>query len=639
MSDLREAHAQKQSHATAQKRRRLEVEEAEREERIQEMRQLSQSLSEGSQQVNRKVRQTSLDECDAAARLDVTQACVSRMWYRASLPFHMVSFKEVVDAFDAVCEYGAMTGRTTFPLPSAPSLRNERLDAEVARLERDLEMHKKSVEQYGLSLQSDGKDNMAHRHLLNVVTCTPLGPQFRETVDVSGDYNNAQQTATNLLEAIGRMSTEEQNALVTVVTDTPAVNRAAWNIIHRKLPKVQCIPCSAHCLNLHFKHIFQNIPEFQETVASAKEIVKRFSNTDFARAQLRKATPSCTKSPQHPSGRNIELYKPGETRFATNYRMLSRLAELKGALRQVAASQLYETTCTERKNPCPVTDIIVDKKFWARLEAWVLLLAPAYKLLREVDTYKPTMSAVYEGALEIQSQYDSCTATFAPNGPLPKSVQTNLKKQWVADWEYLHVDFHAAAYALHPKYQDESMPSNSDIWPGFLTVCDKLLGPEEGALAVEQYNCYHERQGIFGMDMAVKSASRQEPYAWWKCYGAGTPQLQSLAMKVLSQPSSASSAEQSWSEYDFVHNKRRNRLKSAVAAKLVFVHANLRLLSKQKSYARHAQLLVESDKLRSKLSSGDWDGDCSEGDDCDIGSHATVELDTNSFLRDDGDDS
>src|SRR6056300_616892 len=92
------------------------------------------------------------------------------------------------------------------------------------------------------------------------------------------------------------------------------------------------------------------------------------------------------------------------------------------------------------------------------------------------------------------------------------------------------------------------------------------------------------------------------------------PQLQSLAMKVLSQPSSASSAEQSWSEYDFVHNKRRNRLKAEVASKLVFVHANLRLLSRQKSYARHAQLLAESEKLRSSLSNGDWDGDCSEDD-------------------------
>ena len=89
---------------------------------------------------------------------------------------------------------------------------------------------------------------------------------------------------------------------------------------------------------------------------------------------------------------------------------------------------------------------------------------------------------------------------------------------------------------------------------------------------------YTEGVGLFGCGMAKNSASRMQPHALWKSYGSTTPQLQRLAMRLLSQPAIAAASEQSWSEYDYVHDKRRNRLKTKVANKLVFVHSNLRII-------------------------------------------------------------
>ena len=42
--------------------------------------------------------------------------------------------------------------------------------------------------------------------------------------------------------------------------------------------------------------------------------------------------------------------------------------------------------------------------------------------------------------------------------------------------------------------------------------------------------------------------------------------------------SSSSAAERNWSTYDFIHNKKRNRLTEDRARDLVYVHSNLRLL-------------------------------------------------------------
>ena len=120
-----------------------------------------------------------------------------------------------------------------------------------------------------------------------------------------------------------------------------------------------------------------------------------------------------------------------------------------------------------------------------------------------------------------------------------------------------------------------------------------------------------------------------DPACWWKSYGSSTPQLQQLAMRVLSQPSSAASSEQSWSEYDFVHSEKRNRLKGDIASKLVYVHSNLRLLGRIKLYNRHEVLMATSDlsaaEMQSlKLHPDEWDGDCSEDDEInDLESAAT----------------
>ncbi|GKD92182.1 hypothetical protein Tco_1372019, partial [Tanacetum coccineum] len=59
------------------------------------------------------------------------------------------------------------------------------------------------------------------------------------------------------------------------------------------------------------------------------------------------------------------------------------------------------------------------------------------------------------------------------------------------------------------------------------------------------------------------------------------PELErSLAFKVLGQPTSSSCCERNWSTYSFIHSLRRNKLSPKRAEDLVFIHNNLRLLSR-----------------------------------------------------------
>ncbi len=75
-------------------------------------------------------------------------------------------------------------------------------------------------------------------------------------------------------------------------------------------------------------------------------------------------------------------------------------------------------------------------------------------------------------------------------------------------------------------------------------------------------------------------------------FGSEWPKLQSVAQKVLSQISCAFACKRNWSTYDFIHNKKRNRLRPDRANDLVEVFSNLRLISKVNNIEYEEQMVA-----------------------------------------------
>lgn len=396
-----------------------------------------------------------------------------------------------VDAFDAVCKYGALTGAQTFSLPSEYSLRNSRLDAEVKRLEAEVRRFEEAVSEFGLSVQSDGKDSMARTHLVNIITTNPTGARFVETIDISGVRRNARNTAQLLVDAAKKLQAQGYH-VVSIVTDTPSVNRKAWKIIEKELPHTLCMPCGAHCMNLHLKHCFKELDGIEQLINDAKTLVKRFSNVDFARHMLRTHCRKFTVDVDHPAGRQLEMYKPGDTRFATNLRMFIRLLEVKKVLTYIVASPEYEA-----------------RKFWADVKEVVDLFLPAYLALREFDSHKPASYRVYETCLELQTHYQESKSKYAKQ----------CGDQWKKDWEYLHSQLHSAAHVLHPRYRDVKHHLDKTVWTDFLFVAERVLGAEKASKAVNQFQNYRTNQGLYGSNLAQAQIDKVEPCNWWANFG------------------------------------------------------------------------------------------------------------------------
>jgi hypothetical protein len=95
-----------------------------------------------------------------------------------------------------------------------------------------------------------------------------------------------------------------------------------------------------------------------------------------------------------------------------------------------------------------------------------------------------------------------------------------------------------------------------------------------------EYARFSGCSGAFSDSDCLRDRGLMDPKDWWVIYGASTPNIQALAFKLLCQPCSSSCCERNWSTYSFIHSLKRNKLTPARAEDLVYVHTNLRLLSR-----------------------------------------------------------
>lgn len=76
-------------------------------------------------------------------------------------------------------------------------------------------------------------------------------------------------------------------------------------------------------------------------------------------------------------------------------------------------------------------------------------------------------------------------------------------------------------------------------------------------------------------------------------FGPSTKNLQQIAIRILSQPSSASGCERNWSMFEHIHLKRCNRLSVQKMNRLIFVQYNLRIRIKEILYSDTSSITLE----------------------------------------------
>ena len=160
---------------------------------------------------------------------------------------------------------------------------------------------------------------------------------------------------------------------------------------------------------------------------------------------------------------------------------------------------------------------------------------------------------------------------FYKNSETIKPIhRTALSKILNERWVFGHNKLHSAAFVVHPFYRTYKQDQNPEVMGDFFDLLDCWCTQDVKVEVLKQLMTYRNGLGMFARSETSQLVN--DPISFWSLFGSSTPELQALAIKILQQNTSASACETNWSTYDYIFNKKRNRLNNDTAEKLVFVH-------------------------------------------------------------------
>lgn len=426
------------------------------------------------------------------------RSAVDQLWGRAffgnGLPFRFANDPYFKDAVKATAAFGESY---TAP-PSADKLRTTILQQE--RELKGLEAYKEQVSFSGATITSDGWSDVRRRPLLNLLVVSPKGELYLKAVDTCGEVKDATFIAARLAEAIHEVGAEN---VVQVVMDSAAVCKAAGRLIEEQFPWITWTPCTPHCLDLLLEDVGK-LPWAASVVAEATSAVKFITNHHMSLALFRQRS-------------KLDLLKPADTRFATNFIMLQRLQEVKEALQQLVVSGEWtgwNEKSSHQETGEEVRDSLVSAALWKGIRELLAVSEGMVRLMRECDRGVPILGKVYVAMFNVGEelkQLKNGSSEAHPQVELTAQKYEQVNAIWRKRWEMLHSDMHSAGYVLDPEYQspDNGQHTNVEVMNGFHNIVEKLLPDvDEQVKAIEQLAKYRNGEGTWGRPMVRESAKR-----------------------------------------------------------------------------------------------------------------------------------
>nr|DAD48928.1 TPA_asm: hypothetical protein HUJ06_018865 [Nelumbo nucifera] len=206
-----------------------------------------------------------------------------------------------------------------------------------------------------------------------------------------------------------------------------------------------------------------------------------------------------------------------------------------------------------------VRETVMMPSFWNNIIFIIKVCNPLIHVLRLVDREnKPSMGHIYEA---MDRAKETIANAFGGNKEKYESIFEIIDKRWECQ---LHQPLHAAGFYLNPQfYYDNAEKTDTDeeIVSGLYKVIQMLeKDRDKASLIIDELSKYKNAEGIFGFNMAICQRKKKEPADWWITFGASTPNLQKIAVKILSLTCSASGYERNWSVFEHVCQNKTTML-------------------------------------------------------------------------------
>ena len=513
-----------------------------------------------------KMRQLTMPDSSSLCHRTEVRNAIARFFYAEGIPLQKVGSAHLDAVCKALLAAGANAGARSLKLqPSYYELRGKLLDNAEREVDEVVRTrHEAVVGVHGYSATADGYTNQLKQKLINIVITTLSGSSFVRVVEVSDDHATGDFLADTLEAEMAKLPGGVAGCVV-LCTDSAPNYACAGRILEQRHPHLSWIPCTAHSCDLFLKAVGKT--------AWAKPLIK--ANTAIIKAINNRSRPL---SIFHQYSK-LAFVQHGETRFATNVLSIKRTLLLRPALRQTVADPkwfAWLATCSaaHRASATAVVADINNDAVWDEMALFCKVAEPVVQFMRVADGAAPgSICQVYKLAHGV-------TAQLAAIPDLPGGVLALWEKRRTK----LLVPAHTVAHLLHPAtfsappavHQDpaRALTERTD----FKKYIERHTGNDVAQTAeiLKQYRkltslvtpCHMRDPSI------VASLGDGSVAEFWHNEGFEFPLLQRIGRRLCAQLTSSSVTERVWSHYDYIHNKRRNRLGVARARKLVKIYGH-----------------------------------------------------------------
>ncbi|XP_019179561.1 PREDICTED: uncharacterized protein LOC109174772 [Ipomoea nil] len=249
------------------------------------------------------------------------QVCldIGRFFYENAIPFNVARSPSFVNMLRSVGAYG-----WGFKPPSMYNLRTWILKEELTTTTKIVDDIKSTWPLTGVSIMSDGWQDIRYRSLINFLVNNPSGTVFLKCVDASEHVKDAKLLFRLLDEVVEEVGEE---LVVQVITDNASNYRAAGQMLMEKRKHLYWTPCVAHCLDLMLEKIGE-LPQDKNALIKAKKVSNYIHNHSWVLSLMRQFT-------------NRELIRPAATRFATAYLTLQSIYQVRQPLEAMFTSEKW----------------------------------------------------------------------------------------------------------------------------------------------------------------------------------------------------------------------------------------------------------------------------------------------------------
>ncbi|CAA0841959.1 hAT dimerisation domain-containing protein [Striga hermonthica] len=369
-----------------------------------------------------------------------------------------------------------------------------------------------------------------------------------------------------MLELVVVEEMGEENVVQVITQNTPSY-RAAGKMIEDRRRNLFWTPCAAYCID-QILDDFMRLNRVRDCIEKGQKITKFIYNRIWVLNLMKKEF----------SG-GEELLRPSVTRSASSFTTLLSLLDNRIALRRMFQSNKWMSSRYAKLDDSKeVKNIVYDSSFWRKVQFVKKSVDPIIEVLQKITSDESLSmpfiyNDMYRAKLAIKINHNDDARKYEP-------FWSVIDNHWSS---LFHHPLYLAAYFLNPSYRYRpDFILHPDVVRG-LNACIVRLEPDSArrVSASMQMSDFGSAKADFGTDLAISTRSELDPAAWWQQHGINCLELQSIAVRILSQSCSSFGCEHNWSIHDQIYEQKQNRLAQKRLNETIYVHYNLRLRERQ----------------------------------------------------------